>query len=69
MSRLLCRTLPTPLTTEDLSLPRPEFRIFDEKLPCCKKVQVYFTLLLLTLIGGFLEKLGYARQLEHHSVF
>ena len=69
MSRLLCQTLPTPLTTEDLSLPRPEFRIFDEKLPCCKKVKVYFTLLLLTLIGGFLEKLGYACQLEHHSVF
>ena len=60
---------PTPLTTEDLSLSRPEFRIFDEKLPCCKKIKVYFTLLLLTLIGGFLEKLGYARQLEHHSVF
>ena len=60
---------PTPLTTEHSSLPPPEFRIFDEKLPCCKKVKVYLTLLLLTLIGGFLEKLGYARQLEHHSVF
>ena len=49
-------------------MPRPEFRIFDEKLPCCQKVKVYFTLLLLTLIGGFLEKLGYARQLEHQRL-
>ena len=52
---------PTPLTTEHLSVPRQEFRIFEEKLPCCKKIKVYFTLLLLgVLIGGFLEKIPYA---------
>ena len=48
-------------TTEHLSVPRPEFRIFDEKLPCCKQIKVYFTMLLLgVLIGGVLEKIPYA---------
>jgi len=40
--------------------PRPEFRIFDEKLTCGQKVKVYLVGLLLGVLGGFFSILPYA---------
>ena len=59
-SGLLFKLAHTHLTTLNIALAPSEFRIFDDKLTCGQKVKVYFFTLLLTLIGGFLAKIGYA---------
>ena len=47
--------------------PRPEFRIFDEKLTCGQKVKVYLVGLLLGVLGGFFSILPYAAGTGSHQ--